>query len=253
MNNLKPITDQCKYLLSNNVVAEPYLTYLDARLNKNISDRFEFGFFPNVDNICLLTDIVGKDLLKTVGLLYSKEINDSAFPRTILFNHFADQPLVMPYKDVYGNVIAIVGRSILNDEERHIDGIEKYKNTVFKKGNHLFGLYEAKNSIVMAGFAYIVEGQFDVIKAFENGITNIVALGSSSMTAFQLALLCRFTNNIVLLLDNDEAGERGRRAIKQKYSKYLNIQDMHLPEGYKDIDEYLRENNATSLELLGRE
>jgi len=129
--------------------------------------------------------------------------------------------------------------------------IPKYKNTsetnAFKKGNLLFGLYENKQSIIEKDCVYIVEGQFDVIKAVEKGFTNIVALGNSHMTSYQFSVISRYTDNIFLLLDNDEAGEKGRKRIVEKFGKLANIQNFYLPESYKDIDEYFTKTGDESV------
>jgi DNA primase len=59
--------------------------------------------------------------------------------------------------------------------------------------------------------------------------------------------LLRYTNNIVLLLDNDEAGEKGRNLIINKFGKFANIQNMYIPPSYKDIDEYIKSENITDV------
>ena len=156
----------------------------------------------------------------------------------------------MPYRDLYGRVVAIVGRSLLNDKEREAIGVPKYKNTVFTKGSHLFGLNDARNSIIKEDKAYVVEGQFDMIKAFEKGITNVVAVGNSNITGYQLGLLRRYTNNIVLLFDTDEAGRMGADKAMGKFKQYANLRDVCLPAGYKDFDEFLGENGIEELNAL---
>jgi DNA primase len=160
----------------------------------------------------------------------------------------------MPYKDAYGNVVGIVGRSLLSDEDRRVKKISKYNNTEyvskeikFKKGNFLYGLYENKKDIIEKDGVFIVEGQFDVIKAVEKGFTNIVALGNSNMSIYQFSLINRYTNNIFLLLDKDEAGDKGRKRILDKFGNLANIHNFYLPDGYKDIDEYLSSNSYESL------
>ena len=251
MNTLELITKQCRQLLCQSPQASEQRNYLDRRLSASTQEQFGFGFFPSTQDIHLLSETVGEDKLQELGLLYTKTINDSAYPRQVKFNFFENQSLTMPYRDAYGNVVALVNRCIIDDESvRRAQHIEKYKNTPFIKGNHVFGLYEAKRSILKEGFVYIVEGQFDVIKAFERGITNIVGLGTSNMSAYQCALLLRYTSKLRLLLDNDAAGEKGRLAIHEKYGKYADIEDLRLPEGYKDIDEYLKQNDVNSLEFL---
>jgi len=247
---LNEISKYCRYLLKNSSNAEEHRAYLNSRISLDMQEKFEFGLFPSIKDINLLSDMISVDTLKQIGLIYNKEIKDSSGPRNILFNFFEDQPLIMPYKDAYGNVVALVGRTLLNDIEREKLNIEKYKNTSFTKGNYLFGLYEAKRSILEKKCVYVVEGQFDVIKAHQKGLTNVVAVGSSNMTAYQFSLLCRYTNNIHLLLDNDVAGQRGRRDIEKKYGSYANVKNVYLPDRYKDIDDYLKENDAASISFL---
>lgn len=234
------IVSQCRYLLNNSPEAEEILSYLDTRISKEAQEFFEFGYFPGNQNMPLLTNLLGESILKEAQLMYSREFQDSTGARAILVSFFEHWPLIMPYKDLYGNTIALVGRSILDDEERKFLNISKYKNTTFEKGQHLFGLFEAKQHILEQGFVYVVEGQFDVIKAWERGIRNVVALGNSNMTDYQFSLLLRYTDNILLLLDNDEAGKKGRARAVSKYNKLADIKNIYLPRGYKDIDECLK-------------
>jgi DNA primase catalytic core len=244
---LNQIVDSCTFLLKNYPLSQNCQEYLDSRLSKESQELFQFGYFPSMDHLDSLISIVGEDALRSLKLLYSKEIEDSLCSRSLTFSYFENYPLVLPFKDAYGNIVAIVGRSLLNDNERRKAGISKYKNTVFPKGNYVFGLYENKQFILEKDLVYIVEGQFDVIKAVEKGFRNIVALGNSNMTAYQFSIISRYTNNIILLLDNDEAGEKGRKRIVDKFGKLSNIQNFYLPAPYKDIDEYLIHNDSDSI------
>jgi DNA primase len=97
---------------------------------------------------------------------------------------------------------------------------------------------------------FLVEGQIDVIKAKEKGFDNILGIGSASLSIHQLSLITRYTSNIFLLLDSDEAGQKGRKRIIDKFSKYANIQNFYLPNGYKDIDDYLKVVSYENMELL---
>jgi len=250
MNDFDLLVKHCRYLLNNAQHAESHLTYLNTRLNSEMQEKFDFGYFPGVKDIKLLTSVLSTDALKRLELLYSKNVNDSDAPKTFHFSYFEHHPLILPYRNVYGSIVALVGRSLLDDEERKILHIDKYKNTKFTKGNHLFGLYEAKNSIIQAGFVYIVEGQFDAIKSFERGLTNVVALGNSNMTDYQFALICRYTKNLLILLDNDTAGEEGRKRIMEKFKEYANISNIYLPQGYHDLYDYLKENDADSMSFI---
>lgn len=248
---LENIIDSCQYLLHNFPEARECKDYLNSRINSKSQEDFKFGYFPNISNLQVLIDLVGENVLREQGLLYNKTIEDSLCPRTINFCYFEDYPLVMPFRDTYGKIVGIVGRSLLNDEDRAEKKISKYKNTKdFKKGQYLFGLYENKQDILQKGCTYMVEGQFDVVKASEKKMNNIVALGTSSMTPYQFSVISRYTDNIFLLLDNDEAGEKGRKLITSKFGKLANIQNFYLPESYKDIDEYITKSTDEYMSFI---
>lgn len=250
MNELSEIIKACRYLLNNSHEAQEHLDYLNGRLSAEMQEYFAFGYFPGAKNINLLTSLIEEKKLRKLELLYSYTMRDSVSARILCHCFFENHPLILPYRDVYGNVIAIVGRSLLDDSQRKELEIPKYKNTVFPKGNHVFGLFEAKESILEKDFVYVVEGQFDVIKARERGIFNIVALGNSNMTPYQLSLICRYTKNIFMLLDNDLAGEKGKKRAIEMFGQIANISNIYLPFGFKDIDEYLKEHSSDTLTFV---
>jgi DNA primase len=254
---LEKIVESCRFLLNNYPDAQESKSYLDSRLTQESQDNFHFGYFPNTQNMSALTDLVGERLLTEERLLYTRDIEDSLFPRKVKSCYFEEYPLVMPFRDVYGRVAGLVGRTLLGEEERKAKKLSKYKNTlespIFKKGNLLFGLFENKQAILDLGCVYVVEGQFDVIKASEIGLKNIVALGNCSMTSYQFSVISRYANNIMLLLDNDEPGEKGRKRIIDKFGRLANIQNFYLPDEYKDIDEYItkgRLSNYTEMSFV---
>ena len=236
------ISSACHFLLNNFPDAEDAKKYIDARVTKEYQSLFQFGYFPPPFKMSVLFDLVDESVLKSKKLYYSKYVQDASGPSKFNFSYFEDYPLVLPFKDTYGEVIALVGRTLLSEEDRKEQGISKYKNTVFKKGNYLFGLFENKANILLKDEIIVVEGQIDVIKAMEHGINNIVALGNSSMTAYQFSLIMRYTKNIKVILDNDEAGQKGRVLIRNKFGKKANIEDIYIDDKYKDLDEYLKCN-----------
>lgn len=236
---LEKIVESCRFLLNNYPGARSSKSYLDSRLKEESQETFQFGYFPGVQNVSVLADLVGEELLHKERLLFEKEIEDALFPRKVPSCYFEDYPLVMPFRDSYGRVAGLIGRTVLSEKEQKEQGISKYKNTKFEKGNLLFGLYENKQHILDRGFVYIVEGQIDVIKAYEIGLRNIVALGNASMTAYQFSVISRYSNNLFLLLDNDGAGQNGRKQIISKYGHMANIRNFYLPDDFKDIDEYI--------------
>lgn len=238
------IVKACRYLLCNYPGAEYVREYLNTRLKFETQEMFQFGYFPSINEMHVLTDLVGKDSLLNYKLIWNKNIEDSLYPRVINFSHFDHMPLIMPFNDNYGKIAGLVGRTLLSSEEMKKYNVPKYKNTKpFKKGNYLFGLWHNKQEIINQNSVYIVEGQFDVMKAVEKGINNIVAIGNSTMTNYQFSVISRYTNNIILLLDNDEAGDKGRKSASNQFGKYCNIHNFYLPSDYKDIDEYFTSND----------
>lgn len=258
---LDKIVESCRFLLKDFPEAQACRDYIDSRISRESQELFRFGWFPDTQNLSVLLELVNESDL-SIGdnkkLIWSSSVEDAMGIRNILKSYFKDNPLIFPYRNAYGKVVALVGRSLLSKEDMDSENetrvkdkkITKYKNTpeseYFKKGNLLFGLYENKQHILDQNCVYVVEGQFDVIKAVEKGLRNIIALGTSSMTPYQFSVISRYTNNIILLLDNDEAGEKGRKLINSKFGKYANIQNFYIPESYKDIDEYLTHNGTDS-------
>lgn len=250
VNNLPLIAKACSELLNTYPGAEKVRQYLNSRINQEINNKFQFGYFPNQENINVLETLVGYEILEKEKLIFSKQIEDSLYPRMIKSCYFEEYPLLIIYKNVYGEVSGLVGRTLMTEIEREKKLFSKYKNNFgFHKTMNLFGLYENKLAIREKNAVYVVEGQFDVIKATEKGFDNIVGIGSNNMSAHQFSLLCRYTDNIFLLLDNDEAGEKGRERIFHKFSHLANIRNVRLPNEIKDIDQFLTERNLEDLEM----
>lgn len=230
-----------KNLLLNFSEAEEYRTYIYSRLSDEIINKYNIGYFPPSIYMNLISNAISSKDLIDVGLAWKKQSG--------LFSYFENHGLVIPYYNANNTPIALIGRTLLGEEERKQKSLIKYKNTVFKKGNYCFNLNFAKEHILKEGFVYVVEGQLDAIKCYEFGIKNVVAVGSSSLSAYQFATLIRYTDNIIIVFDNDEAGLKGRKKIDEKYGDKAIITHLSVPMGYKDIDEYITKNHQFSLEI----
>jgi DNA primase catalytic core len=234
------IVESCHFLLENYPEAQEAKSYLNDRLSQASQELFQFGYFPNSNNIQVLADLVGEEALLKDELMYYKYMEDSLFPRRLKVCYFEQHPLIMPFRDPYGEVVGIVARTLLPEDERKNKKVIKYKNTKdLKKGHLLFGLFENKQHIIKQNSVYVVEGQFDAMKAMEIGFRNIIAIGNNNMTSYQFSVISRYTSNIFLLLDNDEAGQKGRKRTLDKFGQMANIRNFYIPESYKDIDEYI--------------
>ncbi|MFZ4795888.1 MAG: toprim domain-containing protein [Bacteroidia bacterium] len=233
--------------------AEIQYNYLLSRVPENKFKQFKFGYMPSsTEALTMFSDEYGcmtkSDPVKTLidcNLIY---LTDKYNKITSALKY---HQLLVPFYDMYGCPIAIAGRTLLSEDDRNEKNISKYKNTPFEKRRHLYGLNCSYKNIIKKNYAVVVEGQFDFISGFINGIDNIVALGGSKLSFEHIALLKRFTNNFYMLLDNDEAGQHGFEKINKSASKYdIKINKIILPDEFKDLDEFLKVNKIHDIRDL---
>lgn len=243
---LTKITALCQKLLSSYPGAEEVREYLNPRLSSSAQNDFQLGYFPARKELSLISNMISEDELLSSGLFYYKITYEEKVLASIMEQH----NLIMPYKNAYGEIVALVGRTVLSEEDRKISNISKYKNTYFKKANHLFALSRAKEAIIKKNAVFVVEGQFDAMNAISNGIENVVCLGSGSMGFVQFALLNRYTDRIIMLLDNDEAGEMGTRRAIEQFGNRAKVNQGRIPEGYKDLDQFIMQEGKEAAGFL---
>lgn len=217
--------------------AQAVRNYLNQRITPAAQELFQFGYFPARDQSQLLTAYFSEQELEKMGLLY--HYFDYSTEETETIYTFSDYNLIIPYFDLYGKIIAIAGRTVLSEEERKTQKLSKYKNSHFNKAQHLFGLWQAKTAIIKQNAVIVVEGQFDCIQAQMAGLKNTVAINGSSISLEQINLLLRFTDNVILMFDQDEAGQMGMEKVKNLWGKRCNLRSLGIPAGYKDLDEFL--------------
>lgn len=245
------VTDACVYLLKKDPEAQKCREYLDSRLSRKAQVKYGFGYFPTLNNLDSLINMVGRKYLEEFSVIYQKYNNNGS----VLSGHFSEHNMIMPFRDVHGDIVSLLGRSILPDDLQKDRKIQKYKYSInADKELYVYGLDLAKSSIIKKGYVICVEGQFDCIACRERGIENVVALGWATLSRYQLFQLAKYTENIVLLLDSDEAGEKGISKAKSRFGEIINLKSMSPPSGFKDIDEFFkkepsdeRKSNAVSL------
>lgn len=198
------------YLLKNHRVGEKALDYLKIRqINQKLIETFQLGYSPSSWDSLL-------KFLKKKGYSYEEAAEAGLViksDRGSFYDRFRKR-LIFPLKDSRGNILGFSGR-ILEGE-----GEAKYVNSpetnVYHKRETLFGLDLAKEAIKKKDKAILVEGEFDMISLFREGITNTVAIKGSAVTTDQLMILKRFTKRLLLCLDADSAGEdTTKRAITE--------------------------------------
>ena len=156
--------------------------------------------------------------------------------------------VIFPWFNVSGRVVAFGGR-LLDSRTKGVQ--QKYVNSpdsdIYHKERELYGLYQAKKAIVKEDCVYMVEGYTDVIAMHQCGVENVVANSGTALSTHQVHILHRFTNNIVLLYDGDEAGiKAAMRGTDMLLSEGMNVKVLLLPDG-DDPDSFSRKHSAEEL------
>ena len=152
---------------------------------------------------------------------------------------------MFPWVAVNGKVVAFGGR-VLDSRTKGVS--QKYVNSpdslIYHKANELYGIFQAKKQIAKEDMVYMVEGYTDVLAMHQCGIENVVANSGTALNEAQIHLLHRFTNNITLLYDGDEAGiHAATRSTDMLLAEGMNVKILLLPDG-DDPDSFSRKHNA---------
>ncbi len=146
---------------------------------------------------------------------------------------------MFPIKDHHGHVVGFSGR-LLDHGQKEAKYINSPETLLYSKGNTLYGIDITKEAIRRQDEAVIVEGEFDLLSSFGDGVTNVVAIKGSALTAGQIGLLKRFTTRLIFALDSDLAGDAAaRRAIELADQAGFLMKVIELPYG-KDPDECVK-------------
>jgi len=181
-------------------------------------------------------------LIKT-GLTIEKENSH--------FDRFSGR-VMFPIHNIAGKIIGFGGRILKNDKN-----VAKYVNSpesdIYHKSKVLYGMFQAKKSIVQNDKCFLVEGYTDVISMHQAGIENVVASSGTSLTEDQIRLIKRFTNNLTILYDGDAAGIKAAiRGIDMVLEQGLNVKVLLLPDN-EDPDSYAHKHNASEvLDFIGK-
>ncbi len=216
------------------------LEYLTKRgLSGSTIKHFGLGFAP--ESFGMLTDF-----LQSRG--YTAKEMSAAFLCGISkktgkpFDYFRNR-VIFPIIDVTGNVVAFGGRVM-------DDSVPKYLNTsdtpAFKKSRNLFALNFAKSNC--AERMILCEGYMDVIACHAHGFENAVATLGTAITPDQARIMSRYTKQVIISYDSDEAGQRATsKAMRLLAEVGLDVRVLRIP-GAKDPDEFLKKNGSTANE-----
>jgi DNA primase len=188
-------------------------------------------------------------ILEKAGLIKKKEKREEDLNAPDDFFDIYRERVIFPIHDITGRVIAFGARQLKKDD-RSPKYINSPENDVYHKSRVLYGLYQAKKSIREKDVCYLTEGYLDVVTLHQNGIENTVASSGTSLTQEQVKLISRFTDNITMLYDGDNAGIKAAlRGTDIILENNLNIRIVVFPEG-EDPDSYCKKVGGTEFEAF---
>jgi len=214
---------------------DPAKEYLKGRgLTGELAKRFHIGFAPNRwDGLFafLKKRGIGIDAACKAGLLVKKDKGPGYYDR------FRNR-VIFPITDVRGRIIGFGGRAL--DEKSLPKYLNSPESPVFKKGETLFGLAQAKEAVSKEGFVLVVEGYFDLVAMHRHGFLNSVATMGTALTTDHIRILKGYTSSIYALFDSDDAGKKAAlRGLNLFLNEDISCRAVLLDQG-KDPDEFLQ-------------
>lgn len=218
------------------------LTYFKEReFTLPTIEKFQLGYSPDAWD-AFTKDARGngyeKKFMVNSGLTIEKDGK--------LFDRFRAR-VIFPIHNLSGRVIGYGGRILTSDKKK-----PKYVNSpesdIYNKSKVLYGIYFAKSAIIKNDNCLLVEGYTDVISLHQAGIENVVSSSGTSLTTDQIRLIKRYTSNITILYDGDEAGLKASfRGIDMILEQGMNVKIVMFPEG-EDPDSFARTHRTIEVE-----
>jgi len=234
----------CAFYHEHIYAAPPVLRYCEARnITKAAIDKFQLGYAPI--GPAALAEQLRKENVSLKTLDSAKLVcpaRDSGY-----IDLFRDR-LIIPILDVQSRVIGFGARTMREGESpKYINSPE---TPVYLKRTVLYGLAFAKEAIIKEDYVTVVEGYFDMMTLFMNGLKNVVASSGTAFTEEQIRLLKRYTRKVLLVYDADEAGKTANlRGVDLLLAQDMEVKVLGLPEGF-DPDSYVRTKGAEAFTAL---
>lgn len=216
------------------------LAYAQRRgMPKSTLTKFGIGFAP--DAWTALTDAMRRKGYTDQELIDAGLVSQKG---DRIYDRFRNR-LMFPIIDVRGNVIGFGGRVMDDSTPKYLNSPE---TVIFNKRKNLFALNLAKKTKLP--YLILVEGYMDAVALHQYGFDCAVASLGTSLTEDHAALLTRYTEQVMLIYDGDEAGQRAtRRAIPMLEKAGLRVKVLRM-KGAKDPDEFLKKFGADQFKLL---
>jgi DNA primase len=218
-------------------------SYLKRReVNQDILDAFGLGYSP--DGWQALTDhLQGKGFSPENGV-EAGLLSKSSAGR--IFDRFRSR-VIFPIHSLSGQVIAFGGRIIGEGDPKYLNSSE---SPIYRKGEHLYGLFQARQEVTRSKEALLTEGYMDVITMHQYGFRNSCGVLGTALTQEQVRRLAGFCSRVVLVFDGDRAGQQaGLRSAEMILAFGLECRVISLPEK-EDIDSLLHAKGSDGFRLL---
>ncbi len=217
--------------------------FMERGFTEEIIRKFHLGFCPEKRSAFTDTALkAGYKLEYLQKLGFTNEHNADKYHGRVMF----------PITSISGMVIGFGGRILTAANEHAKDNkAPKYINSpeseIYTKSKTLYGITEAKSEISRKDECILVEGYTDVLSMHQAGIRNVVASSGTSLTNDQITLIKRFTDNIVIIYDGDNAGiKAATRGIDMILEKDLNVRILLLPND-DDPDSFAKKHSAEEI------
>lgn len=223
----------------NGSLAKKYITERGIKTEKFVG---LLGYFPSKKRNKFLQEALDAgflaDDLKKVGIITQGQ--------TGVYSPFEER-LIFTIKDHLGNPVAFGGR-IFNEQDTRAKYYNSKEHGVFKKGELLYGLDQAKKDIQKLGSVILVEGYLDCLMMWQAGYTNTVATLGTACTIDQLSLISRYANTVYVMYDSDKAGVNAMlKLVGLCWKVSLDLKVVSLPSGVDPADYVLTKGNVSEL------
>lgn len=169
----------------------------------------------------------------------------------LLRDRFSDR-IIFPIHSVSGRVIAFGGRTLKSKVEGapYAKYVNSKESEIYVKNKSLYGIWFAKKEMGDRDKCYLVEGYMDVLSMHQLGITNVVASSGTALTEGQIRLIKKFTSNVTLMYDGDDAGIHGAlRGIDMFLREGMNVKMVLFPDG-DDPDSFARKHTLEEVKAF---
>ncbi len=155
--------------------------------------------------------------------------------------------ILFPIHDLSGRVIAFGGRAIGDVEPKYLNSSD---TPIFKKSEHLYGLYQARKAVTQSGEVLLTEGYSDVLTLVQHGFPNSCGVLGTALSGSQVRRLAGLCNRVILVFDGDRAGvQAAQRSAELVLQQGLSAHVINLPSE-EDVDSYLRKLGSDSFREL---